>query len=56
MNQITLTTKIRSTTGLCLYMGIIVANRLKVLLQECGIEEQFGSQPQRGTIDALFCL
>ena len=37
-------------------MSIIVANRLKVLLQKCGIEEQFGSQSHRGTIDVLFCI
>jgi len=36
--------------------SIIVTNRLKIVLQKCGIEEQFGSQSGRGTIDALYCL
>lgn len=36
--------------------SIIVTARLSKLLETCGIEEQFGSQSGRGTIDALFCL
>ena len=34
----------------------IVAQRLGKLLHECGIEEQFGYQKGRGTIDAVYVL
>ena len=37
-------------------ISAIISERLKKLLEKCGIEDQFGSQPGRGTIDALFCL
>jgi hypothetical protein len=37
-------------------LSVIISKRLGVMIKECGIEEQFGSQSGRGTIDALFCL
>jgi hypothetical protein len=36
--------------------SLLLTKRLVALLETCGIEEQFGSQPGRGTIDALYCL
>jgi hypothetical protein len=37
-------------------LSVIISKRLGVMIKRCGIEEQFGSQSGRGTIDALFCL
>jgi hypothetical protein len=34
----------------------IITKRLTELVKHCGIEEQFAYQPERGMIDALYCL